>query len=168
MAKTENQHSFEQRHRTELSVGSYLFEQLKGLVPLTTALGAGFLWRHYYRSITNAIPKIKSYIDVQPASENFFKELVTYSSAFIGLLSGSIPLGYQGWRKNESARLAAQEINEDISNMKIMQPTDAELIKENDALREMLKGLNNKPKVLINKGELDSRLASVKIKKDLA
>lgn len=60
------------------------------------------------------------------------------AGAFLGLLSSGMALGYDQWRKEESTRVAAREINNDISKMRILEPTDNELVAENKRLRQML------------------------------
>lgn len=59
----------------------------------------------------------------------------------VGLMGGSIAIGYDQWRKNESARLAAEEINHDIANLDLFKPSDAELVAENKRLHTMVAAL---------------------------
>ncbi|MFN7402075.1 MAG: hypothetical protein ACK5R4_07070 [Alphaproteobacteria bacterium] len=57
---------------------------------------------------------------------------------WLGLTGGGIAVGYQEWRKQESQRLAAEEINRDISRIELFKPSDSELVEENKRLRQML------------------------------
>lgn len=57
---------------------------------------------------------------------------------FLGLVVSGIILAYEHWVKQESSRIAVGEINNDIANLKVLQKTDPELLKENQKLQEML------------------------------
>ncbi|MES2983646.1 MAG: hypothetical protein V4735_00465 [Pseudomonadota bacterium] len=56
----------------------------------------------------------------------------------IGSIAGSIGVGYDRWRKEESSRLAADEINHDIANLELFRASNPELVSENKRLRTML------------------------------
>ncbi len=56
----------------------------------------------------------------------------------VGSIIGSVFVGYQKWRKEESARLAASEIDRDISQLEVFSKRDPELVAENKRLRAML------------------------------
>lgn len=64
---------------------------------------------------------------------------------FTGLLGGGIVVGYDHWRKQESERLAAQEINEDVAKLELFKPSDPELVAENKRLRQMLAEAEKSP-----------------------
>ena len=53
-------------------------------------------------------------------------------------ITGAIAVGYDKWRKDESSRLAADEINRDIANLELFKPSNPEIIAENKRLRAML------------------------------
>jgi hypothetical protein len=57
------------------------------------------------------------------------------------MMGGSIAVGYDQWRKAESARLAAGEINRDIANLELFKPSDMELVAENKRLHAMVAAL---------------------------
>lgn len=56
----------------------------------------------------------------------------------VGLLVGGTAVNYNEWRKEESARLAAAEVNKNISELELFKPSDQELVSENKRLRAML------------------------------
>lgn len=56
----------------------------------------------------------------------------------VGSIIGGTFVGYNKWRKEESTRLAATEIDRDISRLEIFNKRDPELVKENKRLRDML------------------------------
>lgn len=58
--------------------------------------------------------------------------------AFVGSMIGSIFVGFDRWKKEESTRLAAAEIDRDISRLEVFSKRDPELVAENKRLREML------------------------------
>ena len=58
--------------------------------------------------------------------------------AFLGSMFGGMAVNYNEWRKDESARLAAEEVNKNISQMEIFKPSDPEIVAENKRLRAML------------------------------
>ncbi len=58
--------------------------------------------------------------------------------ATVGSLLGSTVVNYSEWKKDESARLAAQEVNSDISKIELFKPSDVELVAENKRLRAMI------------------------------
>lgn len=151
----DNQRSFEEKHAEELGVKSYTFEILKGFIPLITAGVGGYIGYKSHGLVGKLFPKLEGVTqrttDKVTEKVGVGKGAVTISKKWsetqnvgagaggvVGLLVGSIPLGYREWRKNESARLAAREINEDISNMRIVQRPDEELLAENSRLRDML------------------------------
>lgn len=53
-------------------------------------------------------------------------------------IAGGIAVGYDKWRKDESSRLAADEINRDIANLELFKPSNPEMVAENKRLRAML------------------------------
>lgn len=55
-----------------------------------------------------------------------------------GGLVGGTAVAYNKWKEDESARLAAAEINEDVSKLELFRPSDSELVAENKRLRAML------------------------------
>lgn len=56
----------------------------------------------------------------------------------VGSITGSVFVGYDKWRKEESARLAASEIDRDIARLELFKPSDPELVAENKRLRGMI------------------------------
>lgn len=59
-------------------------------------------------------------------------------TGFIASIGGGIAVGYDKWRKEESTRLAAEEVNRDIAKLELFRPSDPELVAENKRLRAML------------------------------
>lgn len=59
-------------------------------------------------------------------------------AGFTAFVAGSIATGYDKWHKEESARIAAQEVNKDISQIELFKPSDAELVAENKRLRAIV------------------------------
>lgn len=55
-----------------------------------------------------------------------------------GFIVGGTAVNYNEWRKEESARLAAAEVNKNISELELFKPSDTELVAENKRLRAML------------------------------
>lgn len=77
-----------------------------------------------------------------------------------GLIVGSIAVGYDRWRKEESARIAAQEVNGDISKLELFRPSDAELVAENKRLRQMVAELPTPvvdPATLASQGRVQAK-----------
>lgn len=52
-------------------------------------------------------------------------------------LAASFALGYRAWRKDESARLAALDLEKNINRLELFKPSDPELVAENKRLRAM-------------------------------
>lgn len=81
---------------------------------------------------------------------------------FLGSMFGGMAVNYNEWRKDESARLAAEEVNKNISQMEIFKPSDPELVAENKRLRAMLAEKDpDAPKVSIHAAKSDGKIASV-------
>jgi len=57
---------------------------------------------------------------------------------FAGFIGSGLVLGYEHWKKEESQKLAVAEINRDIANKIGIEPTDKELVRENQQLRAMV------------------------------
>lgn len=75
-----------------------------------------------------------------PASEGLktAKAAGAAAGALTGAIAGGTVVGYHKWKKEESTRLAAAEINEDVSKLELFRPSDPELVAENKRLRAML------------------------------
>lgn len=58
-------------------------------------------------------------------------------AAVSGLIATAV-FAYEHWVKQESTKIGVQEINADISNVKMRTRTDPELVRENERLRGML------------------------------
>ena len=169
---TNNQHQteadrlkFDEKYQKELSAGTYAKKQIYDLVISfgSMALGAfaGYKFAPKGNSkVINFIGKKlfdeEKDIDVDSLSPKAkegaaYTNKITYAfiGSLIGGIIGGIIQGYSRWHKQESERLAVQEINEDVANMKIRDRTDPELIRENDRLREMLDVETQKTQVML-------------------
>lgn len=81
--------------------------------------------------------------------------------AFFGSMFGGMAVNYNEWRKDESARLAAEEVNKNISQMEIFKPSDPELVSENKRLRAMLAEKEDaSPKPNIHAAKPDGKITS--------
>lgn len=70
--------------------------------------------------------------------EKTAKKIGAGAAGFVGLMGGGMAVGYDHWRKEESERLAAEEINRDVAKLELFKPSDPELVAENKRLRTML------------------------------
>lgn len=66
------------------------------------------------------------------------KWAAAFGTGLVGMIATAIPLGFRNWKKEESARLGAVELGENISKLEVFKPSDTELVQENQRLRTML------------------------------
>lgn len=82
------------------------------------------------------LKKLETTLDIE------FQDTSKLGGAAVGALAGSIiggtAIGYKKWRKDERTRLAATEINDEVSKLELFKPSDKELSDENKRLRAML------------------------------
>ena len=159
MAANEREAKFDQRHAEELGAKRYAFKQLKqwGInfgFPIIGA-GAGFGIGSLFRKSKPLLPEMTATAleELPSLEQNVIKlgskvtkaqAIVAASGAVVGVVVAGLVELYEHWRQVESARLAAAEVNEDVSNMKIRMRTDPELLRENDRLRQMLEAEEQK------------------------
>lgn len=141
---TDHQKKIEEKYANELSVGSYVGKNLRGVV-ITLGAGAAayFLgkqaaaWRGVSaKEYTFFAPKQANEVfnGIAVRGENLYKWVAGYA----GLNLGAMFSTYDIWRKKESAQLAVQELNTDVAQMTaIRAKTDPDLVKEMDSLRGM-------------------------------
>lgn len=149
-------------------MGRYAMLQLRGFIPLIAAAPAGLIGYMLGPALRKATPnnllvklfpqkaeQLECTLSANPQVNDIANAMLKDErvqshidkafnvggasvGAFIGAMAGSLPLGYDVWRKAESSRIAAREINHDISQMRMIVPSDESLIKENQRLRAML------------------------------
>lgn len=165
MAATETpeatSNDFEKRHEKQLGVGQFAkIQSLYILAPLVTgAIGAGIGYVTLGKPLARMFPGlVRRAKDIDPLAKVVIEQTTNIRKAVnpnagdlinakwagaIGLgtvtsLIGSVGVGYDKWRKEESARLAANEINKDVADLELFRPSDPELVAENKRLRAML------------------------------
>lgn len=83
--------------------------------------------------------KFRTALGLGPSSELGMAKVIGAGVAGLGgALAGGTVVGYRKWKKDESTRVAAAEINEDVSHLELFRPSDHELVAENKRLRAML------------------------------
>ncbi len=83
--------------------------------------------------------KFRTALGLGPSSELGMAKVIGAGVAGAGgALAGGTVVGYQQWKRDESTRVAAAEINEDVSKLELFRPSDPELVAENKRLRAML------------------------------
>lgn len=70
--------------------------------------------------------------------ERMGKSIAGAALGITGLTAGSVTVAYDQWKNDESARIAAREIDRDISKLEIFRPSNPEIVAENKRLRAML------------------------------
>lgn len=144
--KQEKTSSLEDEYADRLSAGTYALKKIKEVVITAGGVVGGWFagrqidkYKGYGSMLSDTHAEILD--AANPGRGARLRGLAT-PVAVLGAAAGSIvsgiALAYGHWRKEESQKLAVDEINRDIANMKIRQRTDPELLKENDRLRAML------------------------------
>ncbi len=87
------------------------------------------------KSGAEIMKKLGMKLDEVPKTAKVAGAWILGAPAFI---AGNIAVGYDKWRKDESSRLSADEINHDIANLELFKPSNPELVEENKRLRSML------------------------------
>jgi hypothetical protein len=85
------------------------------------------------------IRELKKTLNLTTDSEQMAAKFI--GAGLLGIpasMFGSLAVAYDEWRNEESARLAAREIDRDISKLEIFRPSNPELVAENKRLRAML------------------------------
>jgi len=141
---------FYEKHKSELGPLAYAWKQVKilGITFGAAAIGAIIarpLWKITgKKDMEIPIPDPRALFSPGWAIKNEDKLIIGKGHAsnvvggFIGLIVGGIINTYGHWKNVRGQQLAVEEVNNDISQMKIRQRTDPELLKENDRLRAML------------------------------
>lgn len=148
---------FDTRHEDDLSVKRFTLTQGKlVLIPLVTMGLGGLIGYHTLgKPLTKMFPRFFEGVDTTKKTAETIRDAVTGKEGkkwnlnaakwigagamgMVGSTLGSIFVGYDKWHKEESTRLAAEEIEHDISRMELFRPSDRELVAENKRLRSML------------------------------
>ncbi|GEM_PF-2624539 len=157
MEKSENNKiSVKEKHEDELSAGSYAKKKLYELAVTGTgfAIGGGtaykltehkpslvfkaFSWLPLPESFRNEFKAASTSPEKLTALSTELKKPIAFLGGAVGMILSGLVLGYEHWRKVESEKIAVDEINRDISNIKIIPHSNPELERENIRLREML------------------------------
>jgi len=145
--------ALEQKHADDLSIGRYTFKKIREMVVMGGGAIGGAL-AGIFAGKPSEIPLIAAEVVEEIP---LLKRLPTFISgmskgqaalagigAMIGTVAGALIIGYEHWRKEESQKLAVDEMNKDMADTIAIQPVDKELVTENKRLRGMLHELEEK------------------------
>jgi hypothetical protein len=141
--KLQNDPAFQARHEESLSTGSFLRAYVRSYVlpAVGAAIGGALGYFTLKTPMSNMMGKM---ITESPRAPNVMGGFV---GAVFGGVLGALKLSYENWRRDESTRLAAQEVNHAILQLEMFKPTDAELVAENQRLRDALAKEDGRMKV---------------------
>ncbi len=162
--ETKEQQSFEKKHEWELSATRYALKQLVqwGVSLGSTVVGGagGYLLGKHKpewvdKTIIKQVKKIPSPFIQDPEvlaaleSGGAKKGVAAFLGAMAGATLAGVALMFEHWKKEESQKLAVDEMNTDISTALTMhERTNPELLAENNTLREMWNAERQKTQAL--------------------
>lgn len=149
---------FEERHKDDLSASTYAKKTAGSFFTSLLTMGGGaaagfgigglfksktFLHRAqqadgFVEGVTGASEVVESRVPKILEKVKLSQAVGALAGAVIGSIGYGIYEGYQNWRENEAQRLATMDVNNDITQAKILIPSDKELLDQNKHLKEML------------------------------
>ncbi len=133
--KKEQLERFEERHKDDLSAGTYAKSIVGSLLTTLASIGAGAAAGFGAGSMMKSTSE--SY-EVFGKTIRRPQAIWAGVGAAVGLIINGFVQGYKEWKENEAQRLATMDVNADITNAKILIPSDEELLTQNKDLKEIL------------------------------